>query len=79
MESPSDMLFHKLKHFTYLMLDVMMYIEFEDAYEFMFNINKKGREFLINNFTTVKNGFINEGLIDINFSNDPDEEFNNYD
>ncbi len=71
MESPSDFLFHKLKHFTYLMLDVMMHIEFEDACEFLFNINKKGREFVINNFTTVKNGFINEGLIDIDFSNEP--------
>ncbi len=74
-----DFPFHKLKHFTLLILDVMMNVEYEDAYEFMFNINKSGREFLVNNFTTLRNGFMNDGLIDLCFSDDPDEQFNNYD
>jgi hypothetical protein len=55
---------------------VMKYVDCEDALKFMFNINKQGRKLLINNFTTVKNGFMNDGLIDICFS---DEEFDNYD
>ena len=55
----------------------MMYVEYEDAYKFMFNINKEGREFLIKNFTTVRNGFMNDGLIDLCF--DGYNEFNLYD
>ena len=39
-----------------------MYVEYQDAYKFMFNINKEAREFLINNFATVRNGFMNDGL-----------------
>jgi len=50
-----------------------MYVDYEDALEFMFNINKQGRKLLINN------GFMNDGLIDICFSDEPDEKFNNYD
>ena len=29
----------------------------------MFAVNKEARSFLVNNFITVKNGFINDGLI----------------
>ena len=29
----------------------------------MFEVNKEARSFLVNNFITVKNGFINDGLI----------------
>ena len=43
MESAGDFPFHKIKDFTYLTLDVMMHVEYEDAYKFMFNINKEGR------------------------------------
>ncbi len=77
MESAGDFPFHKIKGFTYLTLDVMMHVEYEDAYKFMFNINKEGRQFLINNFTTVRNEFKNNGLVDLCF--DPAEEFNFYD
>ena len=29
----------------------------------MFTLNKEAREYILNNFITVRNGFINEGLI----------------
>lgn len=56
-----------------------MYLEHEDIYKFMFKINKEGRNFIINNFITVRNGFINDGLIDIVFESEPGELFNNFD
>ena len=67
MESAVDFPFRNIRKDVYLTLEVMMYVEHEDAYKFMFNINKEGREFLINNFTTVRNGFMNDGLIDLCF------------
>ena len=57
----------------------MMYVDHKDALKFMFKINKQGRNLLINNFTAVRNGFINDGLIDINFIDGGYELFNNYD
>ena len=65
MESAGDFPFRNIRKNVYLLLEVMMYVEYKDAYKFMFNINKEGREFLINKFTTVRNGFINDGLIDL--------------
>lgn len=56
-----------------------MYVSHEDALKFMFNINKAGREFLINNFTAVRNGFTNEGLIDLYFEDALSSYFNNFD
>ena len=79
MESVSDFPFHKLKHITYPTMEVMMHVDYEDALKFMFKINKQGRGFLIKKFNTVRNGFMNDGLIDICFSDDPFEQFNNYD
>jgi hypothetical protein len=79
MESPGNFPFCKIRYYIYLALDVMMYLDHEDAFKFMFKINKEGRKFIINNFITVRNGFINDGLIDIIFDNDPSEQFNNYD
>ena len=53
----------KLRHDAYLVLDVLMHIEYEEATEFIFSINKEGKSFLQNNFITIRNGFINNGLI----------------
>lgn len=41
----------------------MMYLDFEQVLEFMFFVNKEGRAFLNQHFLTIKNGFVNEGLI----------------
>ncbi len=79
MESADDLPFRYISLNIYLLLEVMMHVDHEDALKFMFNINKKTRKLLISNFTTLRNGFMNDGLIDICFSDDPDEQFNNYD
>ena len=36
----------KLRYSKYLILDVMMYLEYEEAYKFMFTVNKIARLFL---------------------------------
>jgi len=36
----------KLKNNAYFMIDVMMYVEYEQSVNFMFAINKEGRGFL---------------------------------
>ena len=55
--------FRKLKQNTYAFLDVMMYIERSKALKFMFCVNKEARTFLQHYFITVRNQFINDGLI----------------
>ncbi len=47
MESAVDFPFRNIRKDVYLTLEVMMYVEHEDAYKFMFNINKEGRMYLI--------------------------------
>ena len=63
MESEIAFPFRKLRLDKYLILDILMYIEHQDAYKFMFSVNKAARSFIIINFNTVRNGFVNEGLI----------------
>ena len=53
----------KLRYYTYLILDVMMHVEYQDSYKFMFAVNKEARSFFQNNFITIRNEFINDGLI----------------
>ena len=67
MESKSAFPFRKLRYNTYLTLDVMIHVEKEDAYKFMFALNKTARKFILDKFITVRNGFVNDGLIDFSF------------
>lgn len=53
----------KLRYDTYLVLDVMMHVEYHEAYKFMFAVSKQARSFLLKNFIAIRNGFINDGLI----------------
>ena len=69
-ESESDFLFRKLKHDKYLTLEVMTFVEHPDVYKFMFTVNKKSRSYLKENFITIQNGFINEGLITYQLKSD---------
>jgi hypothetical protein len=62
-ESVSDFPFSKLRHHKYLTLDVMMYVDHQQVFEFMFTCNKKARAFLQHNYLTIRNGFVNDGLI----------------
>ena len=63
MESLSNLPFSKIRFGKYLTLEVMMYVEHPEVYRFMFTLSREARAFLENNFITVRNGFINEGLI----------------
>ena len=67
-ESVSAFPFHKLRYHKYLTLDVMMHVEFKEACSFMFGCSKATRAFLESNSSTIRNGFINDGLIDYDFS-----------
>ena len=62
-ETLSNFPFRKLSCEKYLTLDVMMYIEHPEVLNFMFCVNIETRTFLQNDFITINNGFINEGLI----------------
>ena len=63
----------KLRNGKFLLLEVMMFIEYQDAYKFMFAVNKEGKSYILNNFITIRNGFINDGLIPFIFKGDFDE------
>ncbi len=41
-----DFPFRKLKHDTFLTLDVLMFVDYLDALIFMFKINKEARKYL---------------------------------
>jgi hypothetical protein len=62
--------FSKLMHDIYLTLEVMMYVERAQALEFMFGVTKEARNLIEKQYLSIKNGFINEGLIayDLNFT-----------
>lgn len=55
-----------------------MFIEYEEISNFM-SINKETAKFFKQNFILIRNGFINEGLIDFCFDGDPLKQFSNYD
>ena len=63
MESASDFPLPKLRYYKYLILDVMMHVEYQYAYEFMFSLNTEARSFFCDNFITIRNEYINNGLI----------------
>jgi hypothetical protein len=71
MESESAFPFRKLRYYILLTLDVMMHVEQIYAYKFMFGLNKDARKFILDNFITVRNGFVNDGLIDFSIGNEP--------
>lgn len=73
-ESLSDLPFRKLRDEKYLTLELMLYIEHPEVLQFMFSVNKDTRKFLESNFITIRNGFVNEGLITYELSS----EFNNW-
>jgi hypothetical protein len=62
-ESLSEFPFRKLRYVTYLTIDVMMYVDHPEVYKFMFTLNKEARKFLQDKFITIRNGFVNDGLI----------------
>ena len=62
-ESLGTFPFRKLRYGKYLTLVVLLNIEYPQALEFLFSVNKMARRFLFKYLNTIKNGFDNEGLI----------------
>ena len=74
-ESVSGFPFFKLRYEKYLILDVMMYVEHQQVLQFMFTCNKQARTFLQQNYITVRNGFVNDGLTSYFFNWNPGKHF----
>ncbi len=55
--------FNKLKHAKYLILEIMMHVDYKESWKFMFSLNKASRVFIENNASTIYKGFNNDGLI----------------
>ena len=55
--------FRKLKYDKFLTLEVMKYVENREVCNFMFCVNNMSRSYIQDNFITIQNEFINEGLI----------------
>lgn len=53
----------KIRSAKYLLIEALMYVDYDDALNFMHKIDKGGRDFLTQNFISIKNSFENEGLI----------------
>jgi len=62
-ESLSDFPLRKLRLDPYLIIDVMLHVDYDEVLKFMFTLNKETRSFLLDNFIIIRNGFANEGLI----------------
>ena len=62
-ESVCAFLFPRLSEDKYLTLEIMMYVDYFDSLIFMFYLNNATRTFLESNASTIRNGFINDGLI----------------
>jgi hypothetical protein len=56
----------------------MMYVERQQVLQFMFACNKQARTFLQNNYITVRNGFVNDGLIPYCFDGYSGKQFYHY-
>ena len=55
--------FWKLRYEKYHFLDVLLYIDYKDALEFMFKLSSEARKFLYLNILSFNNSYNNEGLI----------------
>ena len=60
----------KLNSVKYLLLEVLMHIEYKNALNFMHTINKDASDFLTHNYTAIRNSFENEGLITYQLKSD---------
>jgi hypothetical protein len=62
-DSKSVFPFRLLRHDLYLTLEVLMYVEHPEVLNKLFSVSSETRSFIENNFISIRNGFINEGLI----------------
>jgi hypothetical protein len=66
-DSVNAFAFTKLTHDIYLILEILMHVERSLLLEFMFGVNEQVRSFVKKHFISIRNGFINEGLIVYDF------------
>ena len=52
----------KVNFYIYDLVDVMLYLEPDRCYEFLFSFNRESRSFLEHKYPTVNRAFENEGL-----------------
>lgn len=45
------------------MLEVLMHVDYSYACNFMFGLNKESRNFVEDNSNSIRNGYVNDGLI----------------
>ena len=69
-QTASSFPFRKLCNEIYLILEVMMYVEYLEALKYIFYVKKESRILLTGNITSIINGFVNEGLIEEDILND---------
>ena len=55
-----------------------MHLDYYFVTEQMFGVNKETRTFMQTNFITIRNGFVNEGLIECEFESYEQSQYNNY-
>ncbi len=53
----------KVNFYTYDLIDVLLYLEPDQCYEFLFGLNRESRCFLEHNYPTVNREFEHEGLV----------------
>lgn len=62
--------FRKLTQKKYLTIEVLMFFDYITVLKFMFSVNRQTRTFFKTNNSTIRNSFINDGLIEYDFSSD---------
>ncbi len=62
--------FRKLQYDKFLTFEILMFVKYQSACQFLYGVNKATREFLENNCNSIKNGFMNDGLIYYDFTGD---------
>lgn len=64
--------FGQLKGKKYLLIDLLMYVEYFQGMNFLYRVNREGRKFFEDHFETIERGFAHEGLhkrLQINLTN----------
>ena len=80
--SKGNLSFASITLTKYIAIDVLLYLQYDDSLEFLFNLNRHTREFLKHYYVAIKSGFENEGLtynyIDLYFETSIFETFRSF-
>lgn len=73
--SATDFPFRQLKVRKYLTLEIMLHVDYPDILTYMYAVNRATRSYIESNLKTIRNGFINAGLITYQLKTN---DFNHY-